>query len=47
MPRQNISTKQHWLFGLAACLWPVAFALVGIFGVFPAKLSEILLAVMK
>jgi len=31
--------KQHWLFGLAACLWPVAFTLVGIFGNFPHKVA--------
>jgi hypothetical protein len=30
-------TQQHWLFGLAACLWPIAFTLVGIFGSFPLK----------
>jgi hypothetical protein len=31
--------QQHWLFGVAACLWPIAFTLVGIFGNFPIKLA--------
>jgi hypothetical protein len=38
--------KQHWLFGLAACLWPVAFTLVGIFGSVPHKVAGELISLI-
>jgi hypothetical protein len=39
--------RQHWLFGLAACLWPIAFTLVGIFGSFPLKLAGSLIGHLR
>ena len=42
MARRKGDTQEHWLFGVAACLWPIAFALVGIFGSFPLKLTKAL-----
>jgi nitrate reductase NapE component len=30
--RDHSAKREHWLFGVAACLWPIAFAVVGIFG---------------
>jgi hypothetical protein len=34
------SARQHWLFGVAACLRPIAFALAGIYGSFPVRLAD-------
>jgi hypothetical protein len=46
--KQFLDTKrQHWLFGLAACLWPVAFALVGIFGSAPLKIAGALIRQLR
>jgi nitrate reductase NapE component len=39
--------KQHWLFGLAACLWPVAFALVGLFGSVPVQIASMVVRYMR
>ena len=44
MPKQKPYIKQqHWLFGLAACLWPIAFTLVGIFGNVQVKVAGALI----
>jgi hypothetical protein len=39
--------KQHWLFGLAACLWPIAFTIVGICGGLPLKLAGAILGRLR
>lgn len=45
--RSSREPKQHWLFGLAACLWPVAFALVGIFGSLPKSTAQVLARALR
>lgn len=47
MARRTKSAQQHWLFGVAACLWSIAFALVGIYGSFPVKLAGAIIERMR
>jgi hypothetical protein len=44
MKQSSDIKQQHWLFGLAACLWPVAFTLVGIFGSFPLQFAKAMIS---